>query len=493
MDPVNLAIFWPLWALAGGGETGAVLGWNLVHLVSVLLAGWGGWRLGRVVFEQPQAAAVVAAACAGAPYLLGATGVVGRTEYLPMAIWALHLSFLLPALQPKPVRSAQIGAILTLVAMTHGGWQPLTWILFAELLLVLVLFRQQPRGAVLKQLALVMVPAGLLTLPLLLSHLGTEPWWLERLSHPSPFEERPRAAYLIALLPLVDTTRSWANTPLAYLGVTLPLLAMLGMWADWKRAGRWLLPGVVVLVFALGELVAVGFSPDREDFYYMPAAVLMHVVAPLRAFHGWPRLTMLVVPLVAVAAGFAVERAAKEEPRRALIAAAVLALLLVIEGATWSPVGRGSFTIAVPDTLAEAYDALPPGPVLELPLGMSPEHTDRALLRAQVLERPTSLVPSPHQPAALQLSAIAWSIEQGTALSRHRCASSEAARLSRAGFVGVVLHGELLPEGEVTPASITELLGAPVATADQTLVWHLQATGDVPSGCEEMEKLSILR
>jgi hypothetical protein len=490
MDPINLLAFWPLYLLGGGGATGAVLGWNGVHLATVLLAGWGGWRLGRTLLESHQAAAVVAAAVAGAPYLIGAAGVVGRSEYLPLAGWALHLSFLVGSLRSAPTRSEVLGAILTLAALAHAGWQPLTWLILAEGAVVWMLWRTgETVGSwtLFLRLAIIVLPAALLTLPLLLTHLDTHPWWLGRLHHPSPFDERPRAAPLFALLPLLDTTRSWANNPLPYLGLTLPLLALIGAITDRSRAARWLLPGLVVVVFSMGEVVAVGSSvDDATGFYYMPAAILMHIIAPLRAFHGWARLTLLAIPLLALAAGHAIDLAARQRPERALLAAALLSVALVAEGVTWSPVGRGSFAITVPEGTAAAYAALPDGPVLELPLGMPQQDADMGLLRAQLLGRPTSLPPSPLQPAAINLSATAWSIERGTTLSQQRCVSSEADRLLAAGFVGIAVHAALLPEGDEALSALSALLGAPVAVADDIHIWRLHPGDGIPGGCESM-------
>lgn len=491
MDPINLLLFMPGWILGGGGETGAVLGWNSVHLLSVLLAGFGGWRLGRTLLESSQAAAVVAAAVAGAPYLIGAAGVVGRSEYLPLAGWALHLSCLIGSLRPETSRTEQLCAIVTLAALAHAGWQPLTWLILTEAAVLWMLWRtgetvQSGRQALLR-LAAVVVPAAILTLPLLLSHLGTEPWWLGRLSHASPFDERPRAVPLAALFPFLDTTRSWANNPLPYLGVTLPILSVIGAAVNRRAALRWLGLGLLVVVFSLGEVVAVGSSAESASgFYYMPAAILMHIVAPLRAFHGWARLTLLAIPLLAIAAGHAVDVAARQRPTGSLIAAALLSLALVFEGVAFSPVGRGSFSLDVPPDVASAYDALPPGAVLELPLSMHQQHADRGLLRAQTLGRPTSLTPSPLQPAAVNLSAIAWSIERGTDLREQRCLDSEADRLLEAGFVGLALHTGLLEEDDATEEAVTALLGEPAAAADGLVVWALRAGDGVPAGCESM-------
>lgn len=491
IDPLNLLLFGPGWLLGGGGATGAVLGWNTVHLLSVLVGGLGGWRLGQTILESRQAAVVVAAAIAGAPYLIGAAGVVGRSEYLPLAGWALHLSYLIGSLRPEGSRREQLGAIITLTALAHAGWQPLIWIILAEGAVVWMLWRtgettEDVRETLLR-LATVALPAALLTLPLLLSHLGTDPWWLSRLDHASPFDERPRAAPLAALLPFVDTTRSWANNPLPYLGVTLPILSIAGAIVSPRRALRWLALGALVLLFSLGEIVAVGSSMENNaGFYYMPAAILVHVISPLRAFHGWARLTLLAIPLLALAAGHTIDVAARERPMKSVLAAALLALALVLEGITFSPVGRGSFTIATPPDLASAYSALPPGAILELPLSMHQKYIDRGLLRAQVLGRPTSLPPSPLQPSAINLSAIAWSIERGITPQEHRCVAGEADRLLDAGFVGLALHTGLMAEDDTTAASVTALLGEPTAAADGVVLWTLRPGNGVSKGCESL-------
>ena len=120
------------------------------------------------------------------------------------------------------------------------------------------------------------------------------------------------------------------------------------------------------------------------------------------------------------------------------------------------------------------------------------QHADRALLRAQALQRPTSLAPSPHQPSALNLSALAWSIEQGTALSEHQCVDSEPSRLIEAGFVGVLLHTDHWPEGDTTLQSIIDLLGEPLVSTEEKLLWQLEpgaAKADpISTSCKTMSE-----
>ena len=486
MDPISLLVFVPGWLVGG-----PVLGWNLLHLAAILLAGWGGWRLARAAGTSDAGAAVAAAAVAGAPYLLGGLVVVGRTEYLPLTLWPLHLSFLLPSIStPSASARDRAGAVLSLAALAHAGWQPLTWIALINIGVAAVWLRGLPRLEAARRLAWVVTPAALLALPLLWTHLSAEPWWLARLDRPSPFDHRPRAVPIRTLLPFVEVTRSWANNPLPYLGLVLPALAAAGA-VRAAPARRWLLLGLGILVFAMGEIVCDGKTgPDATRFYYMPAAFLMHLFPPLRAFHGWARLTMRSVPALAVAAAVAVDALCDRlpAPRQRLLAVGGLSALLLLEGGLWHPVGSGSFTIAPSAMEQAALATLPPGAVLELPCGTAGEQSaaDAALLRAQGLRRATSLAPSPYLPAALRLSAYAQGIERGVSPLALPCAESEVARLRAAGFAGVTLDLAQISADSPVPALLTALLGQPTATAGQLVVWrlpHSDGGETIPEDC----------
>ena len=65
----------------------------MLHVATVGLAGWGGWKLARRVIPDPVAAIVVVATCAATPYLM-ASAQLGRSEYLAGAWYPLHLAFL---------------------------------------------------------------------------------------------------------------------------------------------------------------------------------------------------------------------------------------------------------------------------------------------------------------------------------------------------------------------------------------------------------------
>ena len=49
MDPINLLLFLPGFWMGGGGMAGASLGWNLLHAASLLVGGYGAWRLARTL------------------------------------------------------------------------------------------------------------------------------------------------------------------------------------------------------------------------------------------------------------------------------------------------------------------------------------------------------------------------------------------------------------------------------------------------------------
>ena len=83
--------------MAGGGATGAVLGWNALHACAVLLGGYGCFKLSQRLFgghpALPWIGAVMAAVFCANTYLMN-WPYMGRTEALPAVLYPLHLSLL---------------------------------------------------------------------------------------------------------------------------------------------------------------------------------------------------------------------------------------------------------------------------------------------------------------------------------------------------------------------------------------------------------------
>ena len=470
IDPINLVVLLPALLLGGGGAAGAALGWNLLVAGTTALWAWGGHRLGLRLTGDRRAAALLGLLLAAAPSWHGSVLPLGRSEYFPWCLWPLHLSLLHEALHGAgPARRrAEALAALSLGAMGWAGWQPLLWLIFAELPAVALLRRRAdgppaPWAPALR----VGAAAALATAPLLLRHLALRPWWLSRLELPSPVAGTGQVTPPAELFTGAATLLHGELPP--FLGYALPLMALAAL----RGPGRgWALAGLA------GAPLLIGHGVELADRTLLlgPAGALAHVVPPLRGLRGWSRATPLVAVLMAVAAvGLPWAR------RRWGLAIGAWALA---EGLLWRPLGAGAFPVAPGGPARALSAALPEGPTLAL-LGdrstaAGAAHHDLHLLHARALDRPTSAGPSAgRDPAVLGLSVLA--------VEHHRrgpppaglgaCAPGEAGRLWAAGFRAVWLQ----PPAGADPAwrrraraRAEDLLGAPIYDDGVRAGWALR-------------------
>lgn len=532
MDPINLVSFLPFYALAGGGASGAMLGWNALHLSAPLIATWGCWRLARRMLPDdahaPWAAAVLGLAFAASPYLL-ATPSLGRSELLPAVLWPWHLALLhewlrLPqgekrGLAPPPRWRTGLGAGLTLGAMVLGGWYLAVFLAILEVPVALWMARRCGWAEAAWRLALVAGVGALLSAPALWATLTFPPPHGLDLSG---MERRGFQSYSRFSLPVALRIRGFGGTPTGteappYTGVVGLALALLGALRAPRRVLPWLLLGLLALTLAFGPLARPTASPDtgppgQATTLTMPAAWLLRYIPGLPLLQHWSRLTLLASMLMALAAmqAFRALSPARSGPRTAL-AVVVLAAMFVDQATfprAWS-FQRPSFSAALPAELSQALAALPPGPVVPIPLeGRAGDPHDpfgQGLYQLWQLShgRPLSAgaigdedVTSSTNPLTALVRAIQLSTSRGQSSlsssvseSELGCARIGALTLARQGFAGVTLHLQRRQAAALQDLLI-DVLGEPVFKGDWTLAWNLQnvsATG-LPhwSACEAM-------
>lgn len=418
-DPVNLPWLLPghLWGLRA-----AALGWNLLCAGTVVLAGTGGWRLGRQLHPAtPEAATVMGLALACSPYLQGVALSSGRSEYWAWAWMPLVLSWTLSALRratgPRIARAA-----VGMTALALSGWQPLVFgglVLLPALLLV-------SRGLPKWPLALILLPAALGAGAVLSQHLGATPWWLSRVDGQAAVAA---PAQLAELWPWAPSGQ--IGDRLLLPGAGLTILALFGL----REGPRWAVLAGVLALLALGPSLAVG-----ETLLPAPAALLAPIPV-LGGLSAWSRLALVAVLPLAVLAGAVVVRLRNRIGAWSLLAA----IPLIIEGAALRPELPASQRIhTLPAELEEALRTSAPGAVLELPsapIGLALEQEslrDRALLQTWSHGRASSLVSSPETPSAWALSPLLKALDTREALKAVDCRAQT--QLRDAGFSVLLLH-----------------------------------------------------
>ncbi len=461
-DPLNLIWLWPgkIWGLRG-----AVVGWNLLCASTVLLAGWGGFRLGRQLHPStPEAATVLGLVLACSPYLQGVALSSGRSEYWAWAWTALVLSWALSAFR-RPSWPRLGRAALGFAALALSGWQPLIFGLMLLLPALYLLSKDLPKWPLLPMGALAAVAAGVL----LSQHLSADPWWLRRVSG----EEVVAApARLAELWP--GTLSGQLGDRLLFPGGFALLLAFFGV----SREKGWAALAALLALLALGPAIALG------DHILPGPAALFAPLPVLGGLSGWSRLAIVGVVPLAVLAASAVAWLHPRFGSWVLLAALPLAL----EGAAIRPELPASFYLARLDPELEyALVRPPPGAVLELPsapIGLALEQEslrDHALLQTLSHGRASSLVSSPEEPSAWASSPLLYALDHRESLKAVDC--SPQPQLSAAGFSLVLLHRDWMSPARAdhTERILRAQHGAP---AKEGPGWALfLAAQEGPGGC----------
>lgn len=472
----NLLGFLPGYWLGGGGVRGAVLGWNLTHIGAVLLAVFGCWRLGRRwLGAEPQVALLSAGFAGSAFFALHPT--MGHSEYLAVALYPLHLSWLGAYLEEGRPRHAALAAVSLGLMGATASYLP---VFLAVIELPVAIgwgLRAGPWRRSLLRLVVVAVPAVVLVLGFVWAM--TWPWPLGHgaFAGQAAVGQRPTPELSSVLHGLL---RLWPgsldvrmNEQPGYPGLVLLVLALVGTVRAPRSALPWLVAGLSALALSAGPDVMLGGRPVP-----LPAGVLTMVLSPLRSVHWWERLGCLTPLPLGVAALHALPPGAW---RRTL---ALCALMLLDQG---SFPERGwpwpSFDLSPPTDLLDALEEAPEGAVLELPLPLvhlpgRPVSTGAYLMWQPQHGRPITTVQTLQADRLLDRSYLVRVVgnRQGTRPGRVQreapgssgslrvdelaCARNDAALLAEEGLASVVLHTRL-SGGRELEGLLQQVLGEP--------------------------------
>lgn len=354
VDPVGALLALPLRPL------GLTPAWNLLVLLQVALGAVAAWWVGTDATGDRRAGLVAAAVAGLSPYVLGLVH-SGLSEFLAMgpvtlAAWAtLRALGRDPRDRPAPPRAWAWAGLALGVAGSHTAYYGLFGALFAALAVPGPGWRDRlPVAARIVGLgALVAAPFGLGALSTLGGAVSAEtaPGWAATLPatdiftflHPGPY-----------YFPDTPAQNNPGILHVNYLGWAAVGLALLG------ARGRWVLPGVLYAVFALGPRLAVGQTlvTVAGAHVLLPLGVLYFPGSPFEWVHQPYRMVAFLMPWLAVAAA----RGAMRLPPAARVGAAAVILVetLAVSPARWPLATRAAPEVAT-------YAALPPGPVLDWP------------------------------------------------------------------------------------------------------------------------------
>lgn len=476
IDPVHLAVFVPVTRLIGG-PAGAVLAWNLLHLLAVLLGGLGSIALGRRLRLGGWPLGLLTAAVVGSPALLHHPE-LGRSEYLPAMGLPLVLAGLWDAARGGRLRRGWLAG-LGLGAVASSG--PTLALFLAPVvgLCGLAWTRDLPLAPRLRVLASVALP-GLLG-------AGTALWAV--LQWPPPHasdmlgglaRELVSSADLPSLLRIGPPLRDLEHTP--YLGLVPVSLGLYGLWRDPRRVVPWAGLVVLLVLLAIGPLPRLGAT-----LLAGPVSLLTALVPALGAVSGWPRAAWLLgLPLgVCAAVGLA------QLGRHQRWLGPLLIVALLTDHARYPPPRverRGSawFAPAPTAALLEVEAALPPGPLFTLP-AVTPASGEACapdapwLLWGQALDRPVSANQGrPTDGLAASGWLAAGLVRQPEALLRSQrrrpvdaaCVREQIELLHDTGVVAVVVD-DRLPRGSPTQRALEVLLGVPHRRSGAVSAWEL--------------------
>lgn len=510
VDPIDLVPFLLGFWGSGGGVHGAVLGWNLLHLAAVLLAGLGALRLGRVLAPSEPGApwtwALLLAAFAGGAFLLSHPH-MGRTEYLPAVLMPWHLACLLPYLRGERGHRVGFVAGLLLGGMALGGPYLAVFAAALEIPLAagLLLAARGRRQVVLGRLALVAGVAALCAVPLVAALLvwpppGMPPL-LARGGRPMP-EGGPEVLLgLLRLGPRPDLAPLLDQPP--YPGVALLALGIAGAALRPRRALGWLLLGLWLTAVALGPALALP-AGDHPTLILLPAGWAQALLPPLTHMKAWSRMgCLLPLPLgiAALYGALALLRRLRRGWARGLLGA-LLVLAVAADQASWPrafSLERPTFTVAAPPALARVLGSLPAGALIQLPSEVSIGKGIKLQAARSHLWQLQHGRPITATPGVVTDTSLRWSYLARLAVNRQfalaesarphngpglpgvtaplsgadrACARTDAAALSTRGIAGLVLlTGE--PAGPALDALLRDALGPPAVVDEGLEAWRL--------------------
>jgi len=370
---LGLSLLLPVLALPTTLLGGPVLSYNLWFLLSFALVGASGWLLTYYVTGDRRAAFVGGLIFGTFPHKsFHATG-----HYLQIMIFLfpLYAIGLLRLFHRASFRQAWVTsvtlALCLLVNLVHVGF----FLLPMSVLLLAYHLWQVGRQAEVREkwlrqrgplwLGVMLLIAFGLTLPILwpflagtlagnLGHYqlpGVVSFSSDLLSYVTPSPHHPFLQN--------KTFEAWSafllqgnlEENVAYMGLTVLILALWGAWRQREAARRWLIMAVVMAVLALGPFLKVGGKiigqgsgveiDGVQSWFLMPYAALMQLLP----FYQWGRIPnrqiMVTMLALSVLAGLGIA-SLRHKPKQAWFATGVVSVLIVIEYLVMWPYPMGS-------------------------------------------------------------------------------------------------------------------------------------------------------
>lgn len=529
MDPVNLAVFAPIYGMLGGGVEAAVRAWNGLFAVGTLLAAAGALRLarrlGRGDLATTWAAPVLVLGLAASAFVLGFPA-HGRTELWPAVLAPLHLAALHRLLLASgeeggtgaahPVKPGLLAGV-SLGAMALGGGYLATFLLVGLVPVALAWgalhARRQGLASAALRLALVGLPAVLLVLPGLWALLAHPPEALTKANGEIPSLMTGTSDVVFGLGAHLRLRAIILSRPLeapAYPGAVLVILGLIGLVLRPRTVAPWLAWGVWLVLLAAGPFLVLGTDPVGRDLdkWRLPPFFIEAWFPALRPISSWSRLACLVSLPAAVAAFLGLEALLARLRHPALVVPLALGLsgLVAWDQATYPTDLRTlerRFEAAPPTGLVPSVAQLPEGALVVIPLDLQlgPETRIHGLRLLWQLEhgRPVTALP-PEQDALLDhsytariLALVQEALDKGRSPQsawipaagpeRDACVGRDLARLAREGHGGLVWIAEDDPTGLLRDL-VEGPLGEPVVDGGQLAAWALHPDlGDGGEAC----------
>ena len=516
MDPINLLWFLPAWGLAGGGTAGATLGYNAVVLCNLLLAMLGGYRAGRY-FSGHATGGVVAAAVLvlSAPFLSLTT--FGFTEHMPIGWLAWHMEALDRALRGER-RQAGVAAATLVAVVWSGAYLALAAAIQVTLFTLLSLWRRPSWRSLLTAaiIALVGLAAVAPSLWSIGRHQGQALIGAISAESQGGAELDARGRDLADLLPHLSagsrrqsmgvegtaggstSLRRRFRNP-AWFGGLATLLALLGLLRAPRRAWPWWGLVLVFFLLHLGSTARLGGEPLRwaSGPIRLPVYYMVRFLPRLGLVSDWGKLGIVILMDLAIASSLVVASRTPLLPRLpgplAVAVPLLLVALLAVEThlVAQPPSPARTFSIRPPEPLRVVLDALPQGPVLQLPFDNQPRRTHptpaysfslwqlghRRAISENDEGPDAALLGSPLLRALEAREGLSLGIPQAwrpSAPSQRVDSAAGWRALAEAGFVAVVLHRRRARQPDMWERALRRDLGPPLARAGSIHGWVLE-------------------
>lgn len=343
-EPTTTLIFWPVYALAGGGAAGFSLAWNVWHVVVLVASALGAWIWARAWLgdRDPEGwGAGLAMAVAACSLFVHLSPEVGRTEAGDYPLYALHGGLLFRAVRKNDRRAWLLAALSVIPVIWSGGYGAVFFAVAEPLVALWALREGTDRRSVMRGLAAVAGTAALAVLPLFLA-LRSHPY--VGIAGRTEAHVSPSVALGVLVGQSENLLRELPGYEVApFLGLATLALGLLGP-LRLRAALPPLLAGVLLYWIAAGPHPTLG---ERE--LWGPAALFSGVPGPAGVLRGWSRIQVFALPLFALAA------AALPRGRAAV---AILGAALVLGETAWRRVQPASWwTLEQEPAIAKAIAA----------------------------------------------------------------------------------------------------------------------------------------